>query len=253
MPTKLDSIDRKILGLLQEDGRKTIAELAEQVGLSPSPCLRRVRMLEEAGVVSRYVAVLDQQSVGLPVSVFISIKLESQREEALDRFAKAIQRWPEVLECYLMTGPRDYLLRVVVADLAAYERFLKQKLTKLSGIGSIEFELRARTGQIHQRAAVGVTERHGLSNCIVPCTLRIDLGATSMISDYLVLGLIGFAAQIVDGCSRHGVRRDLDRRACCRSAWRPRRRARSCTPPRSSPPARPRLRTSGIATSTGGW
>ena len=138
MPTKLDSIDRKILGLLQEDGRKTIAELAEQVGLSPSPCLRRVRILEEAGVVSRYVAVLDQQSVGLPVSVFISIKLESQREEALDRFAKAIQRWPEVLECYLMTGPRDYLLRVVVADLGAYERFLKQKLTKLSGIGSIE-------------------------------------------------------------------------------------------------------------------
>ena len=138
MPAKLDSIDRKILGLLQEDGRKTVAELAEQVGLSPSPCLRRVRMLEEAGVVSRYVAVLDQQSVGLPVSVFISIKLESQREEALDRFAKAIQRWPEVLECYLMTGPRDYLLRVVVADLAAYERFLKQKLTKLSGIGSIE-------------------------------------------------------------------------------------------------------------------
>ena len=138
MPAKLDTIDRKILGLLQEDGRKTIAELAEQVGLSPSPCLRRVRMLEEAGVVSRYVAVLDQQSVGLPVSVFISIKLESQREEALDRFAKAIQRWPEVLECYLMTGPRDYLLRVVVADLAAYERFLKQKLTRLSGIGSIE-------------------------------------------------------------------------------------------------------------------
>jgi DNA-binding Lrp family transcriptional regulator len=97
-----------------------------------------VRLLEEAGIVARYVAVLDQQSVGLPVSVFVSIKLESQREEALDRFAKSIQRWPEVLECYLMTGPRDYLLRVVVADLAAYERFLKQKLTKLSGIGSIE-------------------------------------------------------------------------------------------------------------------
>ena len=135
---ELDAIDRKILAVLQQDGRKSIAELAEQVGLSPSPCLRRVRMLEEAGVIARYVAVLDQQSVGLPVSVFVSIKLESQREEALDRFAKAIARWPEVLECYLMTGPRDYLLRVVVADLAAYERFLKQKLTRLSGIGSIE-------------------------------------------------------------------------------------------------------------------
>ena len=99
MQPDLDAIDRKILAVLQQDGRKSIAELAEQVGLSPSPCLRRVRMLEEAGVIARYVAVLDQQSVGLPVSVFVSIKLESQREEALDRFAKAIARWPEVLEC----------------------------------------------------------------------------------------------------------------------------------------------------------
>jgi Lrp/AsnC family leucine-responsive transcriptional regulator len=138
MPTALDAIDRKILKLLQEDGRISISDLAAKVGLSASPCLRRVRLLEEAGVIARYVAVLGQQSVGLPVSVFVSIKLESQREEALDRFGKAIQRWPEVLECYLMTGPRDYLLRVVVADLAAYERFLKQKLTRLSGIGSIE-------------------------------------------------------------------------------------------------------------------
>jgi len=134
----LDAIDRKILALLQQDGRMSVADLSEKVGLSPSPCLRRVRMLEEAGVIARYVAVLDQQSVGLPVSVFVSIKLESQREEALERFSKAITRWPEVLECYLMTGPRDYLLRVVVADLAAYERFLKQKLTRLNGVGSIE-------------------------------------------------------------------------------------------------------------------
>src|SRR6186713_2542759 len=138
MPADLDAIDRKILAVLQQDGRKSIAELAEQVGLSPSPCLRRVRMLEEAGVIARYVAVLDQQSVGLPVSVFVSIKLESQREDALAKFAKAIAPWPEVLECYLMTGPRDYLLRVVVADLAAYDRFLKQKLTRLEGIASIE-------------------------------------------------------------------------------------------------------------------
>src|ERR1700730_19215936 len=101
MPHKLDAVDRKILGLLQEDGRMSLADLAGKVGLSPSPCLRRVRMLEEAGVIARYVAVLDQQSVGLPVSVFVSIKLESQREEALERFSKAITRWPEVLECYL--------------------------------------------------------------------------------------------------------------------------------------------------------
>ena len=134
----LDAIDCRIVAELQANARLSNVELADKVGLSPSPCLRRVRMLERDGVISRYVAVLDQRAVGLPVSVFVSIKLESQREEALDRFAKSIQRWPEVLECYLMTGPRDYLLRVVVADLAAYERFLKQKLTKLSGIGSIE-------------------------------------------------------------------------------------------------------------------
>ena len=133
----LDATDRKILVLLQADGRMSLAELAEKVGLSPSPCLRRVRMLED-GVISRYVAVLDQRAVGLPVSVFVSIKLEKQRQESLDRFAKAIERWPEVLECYLMTGSRDYLMRVVVPDLDAYERFVKQKLTRVEGIASIE-------------------------------------------------------------------------------------------------------------------
>jgi Lrp/AsnC family leucine-responsive transcriptional regulator len=134
----LDEKDRQILSLLQQDGRLSLADLAGKVGLSPSPCLRRVRILEKQGVIARYVAVLDQQAVGLPVSVFVSIKLESQKQEALDRFAKAIERWPEILECYLMTGPRDYLLRVVVADLSAYERFLKQKLTRLNGVASIE-------------------------------------------------------------------------------------------------------------------
>lgn len=135
---KLDAIDRKILALLQEDGRLSLAALSEKVGLSPSPCLRRVRLMEKAGIIARYVAVLNQRAVGLPVSVFISIKLESQREEALTKFGRAIARWPEVLECYLMTGPRDYLLRVVVADLSAYEQFLKTKLTRLDGIASIE-------------------------------------------------------------------------------------------------------------------
>ena len=116
----------------------SLANLAAKVGLSPSPCLRRVRNLERGGVISRYVAVLDQRAVGLPVSIFISIKLEKQKQEALDKFSKTIARWPEVLECYLMTGPRDYWLRVVVPDLDAYERFLKQKLTRLEGIASIE-------------------------------------------------------------------------------------------------------------------
>jgi Lrp/AsnC family transcriptional regulator, leucine-responsive regulatory protein len=134
----LDQVDRKILAQLQTDGRMSLSDLAGKVGLSSSPCLRRVRILEREGVISRYVAVLDQRAVGLPVSVFVSIKLERQKQDALDQFAKAIARWPEVLECYLMTGPRDYWLRVVVPDLAAYERFVKQKLTRLDGVASIE-------------------------------------------------------------------------------------------------------------------
>ena len=134
----LDAADRKILAFLQKDGRASLAELATHVGLSPSPCLRRVRLLEKEGIISRYVAVLDQKKVGLPVSVFVSVRLDRQRKDALEQFSKAIGRWPEVLECYLMTGPRDYLLRVVVADVAAYEAFLKEKLTRLDALASIE-------------------------------------------------------------------------------------------------------------------
>lgn len=134
----LDVIDRKILAALQSDGRATMQELAEKVGLSVSPCHRRVKLLEERGVITRYAAMVDQTSLGLPVSVFISIKLERQKEEDLTRFAKAISNWSEVLECYLMTGNRDYLLRVVAKDLSSYEKFLRTKLTRLNGIASIE-------------------------------------------------------------------------------------------------------------------
>src|SRR6266700_1306813 len=134
----LDAIDRKILSLLQSDGRITMAELADKVGLSVSPCHRRVKLLEERGVITRYIATIDQKSLGLHVSVFISIKLARQKEEDLNRFEKAISKWDEILECYLMTGNRDYLLRVVAADLSSYEAFLKNKLTRLDGIASIE-------------------------------------------------------------------------------------------------------------------
>ena len=134
----IDAIDRKILAHLQDDCRVTVVDLAERVGLTASPCHRRIKILEEKGILKRYIALVDQKAIGLPVSVFISIKLERQKEEDLERFAKAIRGWAEVLECYLMTGHRDYLLRVVVPDLQAYERFLKQKLTRVSGISSIE-------------------------------------------------------------------------------------------------------------------
>ena len=135
---KLDDIDRKIIGELQRNCRLTSQELADRVGLSASPCARRERILEENGAIKGYVAVIDQAKVGLPVNVFASVKLERQREEELDTFSHAIAQWPEVADCYLMTGQRDYLLRIVVRDLEAYERFLKEKLTRLTCIASIE-------------------------------------------------------------------------------------------------------------------
>ncbi len=134
----LDGIDRRILGLLQADARMTVERIGEAVGLSPSPCARRIRRLEAEGLIRGYVALVDQVRAGLPVSVFVSIRLERQREEELDRFAAAVTRWPEVVECYMMTGQRDFLLRIVARDLEAYETFLKQKLTRLDGVSSIE-------------------------------------------------------------------------------------------------------------------
>ena len=134
----LDSIDWKILGLLQADARMSNVELAKAVGLSPSPCLNRVRALEEAGYISRYVTLLDALRVGLKVSVFIQVTLERQIESALERFENAIRTRPEVMECYLMTGDADYLIRVVVADIQVLEEFILKFLTKLPGVGNIK-------------------------------------------------------------------------------------------------------------------
>lgn len=135
---QLDSIDWKILGLLQADARVSNVELAKAIGLSPSPCLNRVRALEEAGYISRYVTLLDALRVGLKVSVFIQVTLERQIESALERFENAIRGRPEVMECYLMTGDADYLIRVVVADIQVLEEFILKFLTKLPGVGNIK-------------------------------------------------------------------------------------------------------------------
>ena len=135
---QLDSTGWKILGLLQGDARMSNVELAKAVGLSPSPCLNRVRALEEAGYISRYVTLLDALRVGLKVSVFIQVTLERQIESALERFENAIRTRPEVMECYLMTGDADYLIRVVVADIQVLEEFILKFLTKLPGVGNIK-------------------------------------------------------------------------------------------------------------------
>ena len=133
----LDAIDRRILAILQENARVSNVELAESVGVSASPCWRRVRELERTGVISRYVTLVDPAALGLPVSVFIQVSLEKQVESALEIFENAILQRPEVMECYLMTGDADYMLRVVVADLEAYERFLMDHLTRVPAVANI--------------------------------------------------------------------------------------------------------------------
>ena len=133
----LDAIDRKIIAQLQNDARIANVDLADAVGLSPAPCLRRVRALEESGVIRKHVSLVDPAAVGLAVSVFVHVSLERQVEKALKKFEDAIRTRPEVMECYLMTGDADYLLRVVCADLGAYERFLLDHLTQVPGVASI--------------------------------------------------------------------------------------------------------------------
>ena len=133
----LNKIDLKILSHLQNNARLTNVELSENIHLSQSPCLRRVRNMESSGIIKGYVALVDQNAVGLPVSVFVNVRLEKQIERALEKFEKTVQDWSEVMECYLMTGDSDYLLRVVASDLTAYERFLMDKLTRVPGVASI--------------------------------------------------------------------------------------------------------------------
>jgi Lrp/AsnC family transcriptional regulator, leucine-responsive regulatory protein len=135
---QLDEIDYSILKHLQEHARISNVELADRVGLSPAPCLRRVQALEKAGVIRKYVTLLNPNAVDCGVTVFVQISLDLQVEGRLEAFEQAILARPEVLECYLMTGDADYLLRVVVPDVAAYERFLKDSLTRLETVAGIK-------------------------------------------------------------------------------------------------------------------
>ena len=134
---KLDAVDLRILHELQADGSLSNVELARRVHLSPSPCLARVKALETAGVISRYVALANAAALGLGLNVFISISLKAQNKEALADFEQRIAEQDEVMECYLMTGDSDYLIRVALADMAALERFILEQLSPIPGIEKI--------------------------------------------------------------------------------------------------------------------
>ncbi|KKW92073.1 MULTISPECIES: Lrp/AsnC family transcriptional regulator [Sphingobium] len=136
MPS-LDEIDRKLLRALQANGRITNQDLSDLVGLSPSPCLRRLRQLESAGVISHYAALVDPAAVGLTVTAFVRVRLDQQDDRHLAAFEKAVDGFPEVMECYLMTGDADYQLRILVESLNLFEDFLRHKLTKIRGVAQV--------------------------------------------------------------------------------------------------------------------
>lgn len=154
----LDATDLKILAELQENAKLTNVELAARVNLSPSPCLARVRSLENNGVITRAVTLLDPLKIGLGVSVFIQIRLERQVEQALENFEAAMQRYPEVMECYLMTGDSDYLIRVVVQDVQALERFIVDALSKIPSLANIRSSFALK--QVKYKTALPLEARH---------------------------------------------------------------------------------------------
>ncbi len=145
MPPTLDEIDKRILRVLQRDGRTQNNDLAKAVGLSPSPCLRRVRLLEEAGVIDRYVAVLNPAKIGKGLTFFTRIWLKTQDEDTIEHFVAEVMKLPEVLECYLMLGDCDALVRVVAADIDEYRRFQSEHLSRIRGVQNVKTEVPSQT------------------------------------------------------------------------------------------------------------
>jgi len=147
----LDEFDVRILRELRGNGRLSVQELADRVGLSPTPVARRMKRLEATGVIAGYAALVDDAAIGFPVTVFVSVKLDRQVDQALAEFEAAVRAFPEVVDCWLMTGNRDYLLRVVTDGLVGFEAFLTARLTRLSCVSSIESSIPLR----RVKAAIG--------------------------------------------------------------------------------------------------
>lgn len=145
MPETLDAIDRRILRALQRNGRMSNVELANAVGLSPSPCLRRVKLLEEKGVIDQYVAVLNGPKLGLGLTVFARIWFKTQHAETTNLFAETVRNYPEVVECYLTTGECDAILRIVTTDLHAYWRFQSDQLMRIPSVQSVKTDVPMET------------------------------------------------------------------------------------------------------------
>ncbi|WP_226052325.1 Lrp/AsnC family transcriptional regulator [Dickeya chrysanthemi] len=136
--SKLDATDRQIITLLQQDGRLTIQDLSEKINLSPTPCLQRVRQLEKAGILTGYTAIVNEEAYGLPITALVRIRLEHHSEASVRTFEQSVGNIDDIMDCYVMAGDADYLLRVLVSSFRDYERFVRDKLQKIGGIASIE-------------------------------------------------------------------------------------------------------------------
>ena len=145
MPQELDATDRRILAVLQKQGRITNAELSELVNLSPSACHRRVQRLEEDGFIAAYVALLDNRRMGRPTTVFVEITLQSQAEDLLDAFEREVARVPDILECHLMAGTADYLIKIMAEDTEDFARIHRQFLSRLPGVRQMQSSFALRT------------------------------------------------------------------------------------------------------------
>jgi Lrp/AsnC family leucine-responsive transcriptional regulator len=155
----LDDLDSRILSALQEDGRLSNVELAERVGLSPSPCLRRVKRLEEEGYIAGYKAKVDRRRLGLGMTVFVGVKVDGHRDANAKAFTEAMRKLPEVVACHMVSGETDFLLEVVVADLSAYDAFLSRSLLLMPMIRDIRSNFAIRT--VKADGALPVPDRDG--------------------------------------------------------------------------------------------
>lgn len=160
MSEELDAIDTRILDLLQQDASLSIADIAEKVGLSSSPCWRRIERLKKAGVIVGQVTLLDREHLGLNFEVIASAKLQLPTRENLERFESAVQRWPEVVDCATVTGAADYMLRVVTTDMHAYDDFLRDKILSLGLVSDVQSRIVIRVAKRTTAAPLGLVSQH---------------------------------------------------------------------------------------------
>lgn len=163
MPDDLDAIDAKILDLLQQDASLSIAEIADRVGLSSSPCWRRIERLKKNGIITNQVTLLDREKLGLKFEVIASVKLQLPTRDNLEKFESAVRRWPEVIDCATVTGAVDYMLRIVTTDMHAYDDFLRDKILALGVVSDVQSRIVMRVAKRTTAAPLGLVSGYVLA------------------------------------------------------------------------------------------